>query len=252
MNNILIIEDEKSASRQLVNTLSKIGKDVNVAGIATTVEEGIAFLKGHREIDLIFSDVQLSDGLSFSIFSEVNCEVPVIFITAYDKFMVEIFEYNSIHYILKPFFYQDIVKALEKFEKLKNHFSTNRVVRDLMHHLQKKKRNRFLVRLGTENYSLPLQNIVLFYTKNKMIYAVEATGKKYTVDANLSELETELEETDFYRVNRQYIVNGHYIRGFKNFDKVKIMVQLSIPVFTAPIIVSQETASQFKKWMSQI
>ena len=252
MNNILIIEDEKSASRQLVNTLSKTGKDVNVAGIATSVAEGIAFLKGHQEIDLIFSDVQLSDGLSFSIFSEVNCAVPVIFITAYDKFIVEIFEYNGIHYILKPFLYQDIVKALEKYEKLKSHFSTNQVIRDLMRHLQRKKRNRFLVRLGTENYSLPLQDIVLFYTRNKMVYAVDAASKKYTVDANLSELETELEGTDFYRVNRQYLVNGHYIRGFKNFDKVKIAVQLSIPSLAGPIIVSQETASQFKKWISQI
>lgn len=248
----IIIEDEESSSNYLVSILDKSGYEITVLTVLTSVHDSIEYLRSNRNIDLIFCDVQLTDGLSFSIFNEVSSNIPIIFVTAYDKFVVDVFEYNGIDYILKPYTLKDVQKALRKYDKLRSHFKSDDRLEKTLQYLETKKRTRMLVKVGAENISLPLENIVLFYTKDKLVYAVDENNKKYSVERNLAELETDLQNSNFFRVNRQFIVNAHFIKGFKTFERVKLALQLSVPNFNHEIIISQETAPLFKKWINRL
>lgn len=247
----VIIEDERLARESLVQALNTIGAGVKITGSLSTVKEGLAFFsQPAAEADLILSDVQLPDGLSFDIFRHCPVTAPVIFITGYDDFMLNAFEYNGIDYLLKPVDPQELTKAITKFRMLEQHFNEQlSPVKKLLHYVNSRKRTRLVVRRGMENISLRLEDIVLFYTENKVVYVIGNDGKKYLCDKNLGDLELELDENLFFRCNRQYILNIQYIRGFKSYEKVKLQVDLTLPELHHFIVVSQETAPSFRKWM---
>ncbi|MBC7948038.1 MAG: response regulator transcription factor [Chitinophagaceae bacterium] len=245
----IIIEDERPAQETLVSTLSAIADDVEVVARLSSVKESIDYLSQQPEADLIFSDVQLGDGLSFEIFNQVGIRIPVIFITGYDEFMLNAFEYNGIDYLLKPIDKESLHKALTKYRMLEKHFTNQNSITNLLSYLGNHKKKRMLVKKGMENISLRLEDIVLFYTENKIVYVIDRYGKKYLADKNLAELEEELDSTVFFRANRQYIININFVRGFKSYEKVKLMVDLTLPELNHAIIVSQEMAPQFKEWM---
>lgn len=252
MKNVLIIEDEKAVAQNLVATLKEVEPDVQVQSILGTVQESITYLSALPDVDVIFSDVQLTDGLSFSIFNEVRIDAPIIFITGYDKFMINAFEYNSIDYLLKPVCKEDLKKALEKYKRLKNHFSqTPSILTNFLQNFNQQKRTRIIVKKGLENVSLLLEEIVLFFTENKIVYVIDKAGRKFLADKNLSDLEQELDKKVFFRVNRQYIVNINYIRSFKSYERVKLQVELTLADLNYFIVVSQETAPLFRKWITE-
>lgn len=247
--NAVIIEDERPALESLITTLSSITNEVQVAARLGSVKESIDYLSKPNNVDIIFSDVQLSDGLSFEIFSRSNIRIPVIFITGYDEFMLNAFEYNGIDYLLKPVDKESLSKALVKYKMLEKHFTNHHSLDNLVQYIGNHKRKRMIVKKGMENISLRLDDVVLFYTENKIVYVLDRWGKKFLADKNLAELEQELDETIFFRVNRQYIVNINFIRGFKSYEKVKLIVDLTLPDVNHCIIISQETAPQFREWM---
>jgi DNA-binding LytR/AlgR family response regulator len=250
MLNAIIIEDERLAQQDLVKNLTDVWPDVHIAAVLSSVRESIDYLSGSPKAEIIFSDVQLPDGLSFEIFHYTAVEIPVIFITGYDEFMMNAFEYNGIDYLLKPVSKDDLEKAIMKYKMLEKHFAIDkRPIENLLRQFNHKKRSRLLVRKGLENISLRLDDVVLFYTENKIVYVVDQNGKKYLADKNLSDLEEELDDAVFFRANRQYIININYVKGFKSYEKVKLMVDLSVPELNHCIIVSQETAPAFRKWM---
>lgn len=249
MLNAIIIEDERPALENLENTLASVASDINIIARLTTVKESIAYLSTNPSADLIFSDVQLSDGLSFEIFSQVNSRMPIIFITGYDEFMLNAFEYNGIDYLLKPIDKEGLTKALVKYRMLEKHFTAHNSLNNLLQYIGNHKKKRLVVKKGMENISLRLEDVVLFYTENKIVYVIDKYAKKYLADKNLGELEESLDETIFFRANRQYIININYIKGFKSYEKVKLQVDLTIPDINHCIIVSQETAPQFREWM---
>lgn len=249
MLNAVIIEDERPALESLITTLSTITTDVQVTARLGSVKESIEYLSQPHDIDIIFSDVQLSDGLSFEIFDKSNIRVPVIFITGYDEFMLNAFEYNGIDYLLKPVDKESLSKALVKYKMLEKHFAHNQSLNKLMQYIGNHKKKRMLVKKGMESISLRLDDVVLFYTENKIVYVLDRCGKKYLADKNLAELEEELDETSFFRANRQYIVNINFIRGFKSYEKVKLILELTQTEINHSIIISQEMAPQFREWM---
>jgi DNA-binding LytR/AlgR family response regulator len=249
MLNAIIIEDERPALENLISTLTQVAPDVKVKAVLGSVKEGIEYLSRPYYADIILSDVQLPDGLSFEIFSDARMKIPVIFITGYDEFMMNAFEYNGIDYLLKPVDKDDLAKALLKYKMLEKHFSSNNsALNQLTQSLQLRKKTRLIVRKGMENIAMRLEDIVLFYTENKVVYVIDKSGKKYMADKNLSDLEVELDET-FFRANRQYIINLNYVKGYKAYEKVKLQVDLIIPELNHCIIISQETAPAFRKWM---
>lgn len=253
MINVIIIEDEIPAMKVMLRALSEATNEVTVQAKLKTVKESIEYLKNVSLLpDIIFSDVQLPDGLSFDIFKQTGIQTPVIFTTAYDQFMLLAFENNGIDYILKPVEKNDIEKALGKYRHLKDHFThhdTVQHIENLINFINHKTKSRLLVKKGLENILLRLEDIILFYTENKMVFVIDRFSKKYIADKTLSQLESEMDENTFFRANRRYIVNLNFVKGFKPYEKVKLLIDLNIPEINHSIIVSQETAPAFRQWM---
>lgn len=252
MLNAVIIEDEKPAMEALVKTLSQVSIPVNVVARLGSIKESISYLTSQPEADIIFSDVQLADGLSFDIFSHAGVQVPVIFITGYDDYMMKAFENNGIDYLLKPVDKVSLEKALLKYNKLQEHFSHTTAhlpLENLTRFINHRQKTRLLVKKGLENIALKLEDVVLIYTQNKLVYVTDCGTKKYVIDKTLNELESELDGKVFFRVNRQYIVNINYVKSFKSFEKVKLLLDISVPEINHSIVISQETAPVFRKWM---
>jgi DNA-binding LytR/AlgR family response regulator len=221
--------------------------ETELFGVFSTVQESVEYLSTHEAPDLIFSDIQLADGVSFDIFNQVQINCPVIFVTAYDEFMVNAFEHNGIDYLLKPVDEKDLRKALDKYKNLETHFGYHTFVQTF----RKKPRSRLIVRKGIENIALKTENIALAYTEEKLVFVIDKEGKKFRVDKNLGELELELDPAVFFRANRQYIIHIGFIKSYKALDKVKLQIDLMMPELNHHIIISQETASGFRKWISE-
>jgi DNA-binding LytR/AlgR family response regulator len=250
MTKAVIIEDEKLAVNTLLHTLSAITNDVQIEAVLGTIAESIAYFSVSPDIDIIFSDVQLPDGYSFDIFKEVTIKTPVIFTTAYDEFMVNAFASNGIDYLLKPVDKKELEKSIFKYRMFEKHFTGHvEALRHFIGHHELRKKNRLVVKRGMEYISLKLEDIVLFYTENKLVFVTDTHGKKYITEQNLSDLEELLDNGLFFRANRQYIVNINFIRGFKSFERVKLQVELSIPDLHHTVIISQENTAPFRKWM---
>jgi DNA-binding LytR/AlgR family response regulator len=250
MTKTIIIEDEKLAMNALVHTLTEIADDVQIEAVLGSVSASIEYLSSSPVIDIIFSDVQLPDGLSFEIFKTTAVKTPVIFTTAYDEFMMNAFACNGIDYLLKPVDKKDLEKALFKYRMFEKHFSSQQEsIQKFVTHFESHKKNRLVVRRGVEYISLRLDDIILFYTENKLVYVIDNTGKKYIAEKNLCELEEQLDNSRFFRANRQYIINIDFIRGFKSFDRVKLLVDLNVPELNHDIVISQENSSQFREWI---
>jgi DNA-binding LytR/AlgR family response regulator len=249
MLNTIIIEDERPSRESLLQTLSRVSADVNLVASITSVQEGISFLGQPHQVDLIFSDVQLPDGLSFEIFRHCVIDAPVIFVTAYDEFMMNAFEHNGIDYLLKPVDEKELDKSLKKYNMLQHHFAAKTDISKLVSPFLQTKKTRLVVKKGIESIALPFDDIVLFFTENKVVYVIDKSGKKYLCDKNLADLEIELDKNRFFRANRQYIVNINFIRSFKPYEKVKLQIDLATTDISHAIIVSQETAPAFRKWV---
>ncbi len=249
MLNIVIIEDERFAIDHLVTTLHEVSEEINILAQLSSIKESIDYFSRPSFANLILSDVQLGDGQSFEIFRKVSCSIPIIFTTGYDKFIQEAFDNNGIDYLHKPVDKQILSKALAKYRVFETHFLNHVSLNNLLSQPQTHKKKRFIAYRGKENISLLLEDIVLFYTENKIVYLIDKQGKKYLSDKPLTDLNTELDETVFFRANRQYILNINYIKGYKTFEKVKSEIDLTMPDLNRSIIISQETAPLFREWM---
>ncbi len=252
MLNALIVEDEKPGLEVLVKTLSQVSTEVKIKARLSSVKESIECITCHPEADIIFSDVQLSDGLSFSIFNQTGIQIPVIFVTGYDHYTVMAFENNGIDYLMKPVNKTELDRALLKYNKLQTRFPHTRTNASPANHERfnnRRKKTRLLVKKGLENIVLRLEDIVLIYTQNKVVYVIDRLSKKNISDKNISELEEELDNIIFFRANRQYIVSINYIKSFKPHERVKLLINITIPEINHSIIISQETAPAFREWM---
>ncbi|MBS1916175.1 MAG: response regulator transcription factor [Bacteroidetes bacterium] len=248
MIRIVIIEDEKLIAEELQIRLKAISDDVQIVQTLSSVAQAVNYFSREHNTDLVLSDIQLPDGLSFDIFNTVSCKVPVIFITGFERFIINAFETNGIDYLLKPVDDKDLLKVLNKYKMLSQHFFKRQQFLQTF----AKDKKRMVVRKGMMNVVLHLEDIVLFYTQNKIVYAIDKEGKKYLCDKNLTELEKELNEAGFFRVNRQYLLNAEYIKGYKQYEKVKLMVDLEITDTDHVIVVSQENAPSFRRWVNEI
>lgn len=250
MINTLIIEDEKTAADNLMRLLKLTKEPVTISAVLDSVEESVNWFNGNQQPDLVFMDIHLKDGNSFSIFEKVSVTAPIVFITAYDNYLVKAFEQNSIEFMLKPIDEISVLHTINKYKKLQQHF-INRYDEVSSKLTAKAKRQRLIVKKGIEYQSVLLEDVAYFFTEHKVTFLVTKQEKKFMLDQNLKELEEELDTKIFYRANRKYIVNVNCIRNYKAFEKVKLVVELNLPV-SEDIIISQENAPDFKKWMSGV
>ncbi|HLZ88009.1 MAG TPA: LytTR family DNA-binding domain-containing protein [Puia sp.] len=254
---VLIVEDERPASENLVEELQAIDDNIDVVAGCNSVDETVRWLSNNPQPDLILMDIQLSDGLSFNIFKACEVTCPVIFTTAYDKYLTQAFEYSSIDYLLKPISQDRLKNAIRKYKNLRNHFvnaqdalANGQALADYSSHPDRV-RSRILVRKGVEFQAVRVEDAGYFFTEHKLIFLVDKENRKYMAEkSNLSELEEELDRNIFYRANRKYIINANYIKRFKPLERSKISVELVLPV-NEEIIISQENSASFKKWIGE-
>lgn len=244
---ILIIEDEKLAREKLEEMISRLIQDVEIVGRLESVKASILWLTTNPHPDVAFVDIQLSDDHSFEIFKKCAVEFPVIFTTAYDKYLLDSFEYNSIDYLLKPITESKLKRAIEKVKRFEHHFAGQ--VLKLAALATTPTFQRLVVKKGTEFTTLEIADLAYFYTEHKVVFARDKEGRRFIVDMTLSELESKLNEQVFFRINRKYISSRTAIERFKpESGKIKIFLQ---PAMNEDIFISKETAPEFRKWIGK-
>lgn len=244
---VVIIEDEAPAAARLQKMLAATPFEVEVVQKLDTLARARAWILSNPPPDLIFMDIQLSDGLSLEL---VKLGCPVIFITAYDEYWQEAFEYNSIDYLLKPVKQERLEAALRKFQELKEFFMDR--YQGLIAYRKEGSgyRDKFLVRRGSEYVSIPVPEIAFFYASHKMVCLVRKDGAKFILDHSLTDIEKQVDPGDWYRINRKYLVNRRAIRRMSVLPKSKLQIELE-PLTKDDLIVSSENSGAFKKWMGK-
>ncbi len=256
---VLILEDEAITAEELRYYVLDIDPGIKVLALLETIEDAVHYLTTHGSPDLIFSDIQLADGLSFEVFGQVPVRCPVIFCTAYDEYAMQAFAANGIDYILKPFDRKAIAASLSKFHALQTHFqgntpasqpTLNEPLQRLVEQLQPARRSSFLVNYKGKYYPVPVSEIAFFYSGNEIVWLHKLTGEKYALNHTLDQLETLLDPALFYRANRQFIIRFEAIREFEPYFNRKLAVRLQ-SVTPEPIIISKAKAGDFTRWLEQ-
>jgi DNA-binding LytR/AlgR family response regulator len=244
--NVLIIEDELLAQAKLESMLLKLDPSIIVVGKLSSVKDSLEWLAINSQPDVAFVDIQLSDDHSFEIFRKYNIQFPVIFTTAFDKYLLESFEFNSIDYLLKPITEEKLKRSLAKLKKLEQHFLSGNILK-LIQQPTPSVKERIVARKGTEFIALTMDEVAFFFTEHRIVFVKDFDGRQYIIDKNLSELETDLDKKKFFRINRKFIANAGAIEKFKS-DNGKIRVYLK-PEVKEEVHVSKETAPEFRKWI---
>ena len=248
---ILIIEDEKLTANDLAFSIQEVRPDFTIVKIVPSVKSAITFLKKKPVIDLVFSDIQLTDGLSFEIFKKMEIDAPVIFCTAYDEYALNAFDVNGIAYILKPFTTETIKVAIEKFEKLtqQKDDKLTKLLQYMEQSNQAKNSASILVYQGEKIIPVSFNNIALIYLKNGMVKLHTFDNQEFTVSETLEELD-KLNDSNFFRANRQYLVHHKAIKDAAKYFNRRLVLHLHIS-FDEKIIISKEKAPVFLDWLAQ-
>ena len=252
--NVLIIEDEAPAFRRLQKCLEEIDPELKIIDVIDSVGDSIKWLKNHQHPDLIFMDIQLSDGISFDIFDQTEILTPVIFTTAFDEYMLRAFKVNSIDYLLKPIKKEDLQQSLDKYKRLNSHGTdTMKNLNQLLRNIKlddRKYRSRFLVKKGDELFSISTDQIVCFHTHLGVVHLKTSDGRSFLMDQSLDEIMELVAPDQFYRANRQYIVHFNGIRKVHKFHKGKLLIELTQNT-GEQVTVSAEKAGEFKTWLNE-
>ncbi len=246
---IVIIEDEEANANRLQRMISNIRGNYQILEIFPSIKKSVAWLLHNDHPDLLFLDVQLSDGVSFEIFNLTEVKCPVIFTTAYDEYALKAFKYNSIDYLLKPVEKDELEHAIIKFENLKkSNVEQNALLKQLIASIDKKEyRTRFLVTFRDGFKQINVDSISYFFSEFGSTYAVSFDGEKNPISHTLESLEEELNQKQFFRANRQYIVNIQSINQVSNYFNSKL--KLDLKQSKNAIYVSRLKATSFKEWL---
>jgi len=246
--NILIIEDESITASDLAISIQHIRQNYQVVYTAHSVNNAIQFLQQSPKVDLIFSDIQLGDGLSFDIFNTLKSRIPVIFCTAYNHYAIDAFASNGFDYILKPYNIDKLRQAIEKFEHFTSFSSSHSDFKtDYLAQIEQPKTPKaLLIHVRDKIISLPIDNIALVGLTNGLVMIQSFDGKKIAVHKTLEEIE-QLDPLSFCRANRQYLVHRKAIVEVQKFDNRKLKLALNI-ILGDEVIISKEKSSSFLRW----
>lgn len=249
---VVILEDEQLTAQRLDNMLHKYDEDLEVLATLPSVAEAVDWFKNNDDPDLIFMDIHLEDDQSFSIFEKINLDVPVIFTTAYDEYMIKAFKVNSIDYLMKPVNYSELVNAIEKFKKLQKHYQENGL-ENLLHAVHKKEpeyKQRFLISVGSKLRTVDIADINYFYCSEKITFLVTKDNQRLPIDYSLDKLVLLLDPKQFFRVNRALLIKLNSIANMHVFAKGKIKLDLT-PAMKEEVFVSLDKVTPFKDWLGK-
>ncbi len=251
---VLIIEDEYPAAERLEKLLQKVETHIEIVHTLDSVSGALQWFEQNPPPDLILSDIQLSDGLSFEIYDKTVVKSPIIFTTSYDEYAIRAFKVKSIDYLLKPIKFDELEQAIRKYQNLVNEFSpsdNSLKIEQLLDSLQfsgQQFKKRFLVKSGEQLIPIPDNEVAYFYTAMELVYLFHKNGKKYVVDYTLEQLEKLVDPTSFYRINRQFILNLAAIHKIHTYFNSRLKLEI-LPTHHEEVIVSKSKVKDFKKWV---
>ena len=249
--NVIIIEDEKPAARRLSRMLEDLEVKANI--MLHSVEESIEWFQNNEHPDLIFLDIQLSDGLSFEIFEHVTITSAIIFTTAYDEYALKAFKLNSIDYLLKPIDEDELKTAVDKYksqhvERKEVQLNFDDIKKLLVNPIDRKFKKRFTIKVGQHLKIISTENVECFFSENKATYLHADSNRNYLIDGALEQIQTELDPEKFFRVNRTFIVQISAIKDIIAYTNSRLKIILNSYNETE-IIVSRERVKEFKNWI---
>lgn len=245
---IIILEDENRAVNHLKRMIERVSPDMEVCAVFETVREAVVYLNQEHSVQLIFSDVQLADGISFDIFSKVSINCPIIFTTAYDKYAIEAFNANGIDYLLKPIEEERLGRAIRKARqftpenKLENLADLSSVPGS------RPTKSRFMVRVGEKIRTIMVEDILAFYSFEKTTYLHTNAHRNYNIDYSLEELESMLDVNRFFKINRRYIVSIEACSQIIAWSNNRLKIDIE-GIDDQKIVVARERARDFKIWL---
>ena len=249
--NVLIIEDEKPSARRLQRMLER--QNVIAETMLHNVQEAVEWFSNNEHPDLIFLDIQLSDGLSFEIFDEVEVNSAIIFTTAFDEYALQAFKLNSIDYLLKPIDEEELTAAVQKYQarapKEQNvQLNFDDIKKLLTNPVERDYKKRFTTKIGQHIKMIPVDEIECFYSENKGTYAHTIDGRDYLLDTTLEQMEGELSPEVFFRINRKFYVNINAIKDIISYTNSRLQLKLH-SYKEQEVIVARERVRDFKLWL---
>ena len=250
---IVVIEDEIKTAKALGQLILSIRPDAQILSYIQSIDGAVSYLLENDQPDLIFMDIQLADGLCFEIFKNVEVLSPVIFCTAFDDYAIEAFKSNGIDYVLKPFSRESIAQAIKKAGELKNFFQRNKKAMPDFDYLltrtgENKGKSSFLVFKNNKYQTVLTENIALFCIKNETPTIITFDKTEYQITQSLDEVHKLLSPTQFFRINRQYLINFSAIREAEHYFSRKLILKLTIPT-EEKLLVGKEKATAFLSWL---
>ncbi|GAC1589670.1 MAG: LytTR family DNA-binding domain-containing protein [Ginsengibacter sp.] len=251
--NVVIVENELLAAERLKKLIMQIDNNIQIVCKIDSVKDAIEYFKNNSQPDLIFMDIELGDGKTLEIFESVKISSRIIFVTAHDDYALQAFKFNSIDYILKPVKREELSKAMEKFMGqfvISKAINSNTIYEKLYPGSKKTLKSRFLAKRGSRYFSIESSEVAYIYTKERMVFLKTNNSVDYLIDNKLDDLETELDPSQFYRANRQYILS------YKSIGEVIVWFDGKLKLFLKPkteeeIIVSRLKSTDFKEWLSK-
>lgn len=253
--NIVIIEDEELIAEDLYMTLRQIDPSIRLQATLSSVREGLEYFAVHEQPDLIFSDIQLGDGLSFEIYQQSEITVPIIFCTAYDDYAIEAFQTSGIDYILKPYDKKSIEKAIQKFKNLKIILAKDilkqyETVTKTLETYRLKESGTYMIHYRDRLLPVSLDKIAMFYLENEVNHLLLFSGQTYLISDTLEDVEKQL-NIQFFRANRQFLVHRNALKEAVEYFPRKMKLVLNFP-FDREIIVSKEKKPKLIQWMNSL
>lgn len=254
MLNIAIIEDEPLAAEDLAKTLGEVSDECNVVVKLDSVKSAIAWLS-ENEVDLILSDIELGDGLSFDVFSQVKNNTPIVLTTAYDQYALRAFKEKSVDYLLKPIDKDELTAAIEKYKNWsrdKKEFDMQSLLAAIKPSKEPSYQQRFMVTLGEKIKSVQEKDVAYFFSEDRYTFLVTNQGAQHIINYNLGDLEANLDPDKFFRINRKFIIAYSAISGMIAYSKSRVKVDLTPPAPNSiEVVVSVERSGSFKKWLNR-
>jgi len=248
--NVIILEDETRAASYLERLIRKVAPEMTVIAKIESVRDAVPFLEAHADIALIFSDVQLADGLSFEIFKQVTIKCPIIFTTAFDHYAIEAFKTNGIDYLLKPVEEERLKQAIEKIKLLSPAISFEKLLAISNAGNGKTYKSRFMVKISDKIKSIPVDEILVFYSLGKATYMHTTGNRDYCIDYSVDQLESLLDPGECFRINRKYIVSIQACSNILAWTNSRLRLKIE-GLNDDDIIVARERVQDFKEWLDR-
>lgn len=248
--NILIVEDEINAYEYLESLLTKLRPNYSIAGHLDSVEDTINWLENNDPPNLIFLDIQLSDGISFEIFNHISVNAPIIFTTAYDQYALQAFKLNSIDYLLKPIEKEALEFALIQFEQQSPAQRNNRAQMDtLISGLIQEKKNRCLIKKGSHFEFINVEKIAFVHSEDSLTFLYTSDGKRHLYTKTVTGLSQELDSKTFFQINRKQLININAIQKIHPFLNQRLKIELNPCVPGVDLVVARNRMMEFKNWV---